>query len=183
MSARIEAAEKSLAVKNKPEAENITVIGFDAERFRAPFTLRCAAVLIDYLILIIAPVTALMMARAAGVPGTKMFDNQGYYVGWLISLLLLVTNFVILPAIFGRTFGKLAMGLRVTQRDGRNLTFTSAMLRHLVGYPLTILTAGIGFLLAVFNAKGLALHDLIAGTIVVKARPKIVRQNRSDSSD
>ncbi|MEP6925782.1 MAG: RDD family protein [Pyrinomonadaceae bacterium] len=172
MSARIETANKSLARIAETEVEKIRIVGFDAKRFRAPFTLRCAALLIDYLILIIAPVLALMLSRSAGVSGAKIFDNQSYYVGWLISSLLLVTNFVILPAVSGRTIGKAAMGLRVVQKDGRGLTFTSAMLRHLIGYPLTFLSGGLGFLLAIFNAKGRALHDFIAGTVVVQAGQK-----------
>ena len=172
MSARIEAANKSLAKTTEPELEKIKIVGFDAVRFRAPFTLRCAALLIDYLVIIAPPVVALMLSRSAGLSGAKIFDNQNYYLGWLIALLLLVTDFVILPVVAGRTVGKAAMGLRVVQKNGRGLTFTSAMLRHLFGYPLTVLTGGLGFLLVIFNAKGLALHDLIAGTVVVQASQK-----------
>jgi uncharacterized RDD family membrane protein YckC len=172
MSARIETANKPVARAAAQELEKIKVTGFNPERFHAPFTLRCAALLIDYLIILIPPVLALMLSRSSGLSGAKIFDNQGYYLGWLIALLLLVTDFIILPVAAGRTVGKAAMGLRIVQKDGRGLTFTSAMLRHLVGYPTTLLTGGIGFLLAIFNAKGRALHDLIAGTVVVQASRK-----------
>ena len=172
MNARIETADKPLARTVAQELERIKVVGFDAERFHAPFVLRCAALLIDYLIILAPPVLALMLSRSAGASGAKIFDNQNYYLGWLISILLLATDFVILPVIIGRTAGKAAMGLRVVQKDGRGLTFTSAMLRHLIGYPLTLLTGGLGFLLAIFNAKGRALHDFLAGTVVVQASQK-----------
>lgn len=172
MSARIETANKALAKTAEPELEKIRIVGFDAGRFRAPFTLRCAALLIDYLVILTPPVLALMLSRSEGLSGAKIFDNQSYYVGWLISLLLLATDFVILPVVAGCTLGKAAMGLRVVQKDGHRLSFASAMLRHLIGYPLTLLTGGLGFLLAIFNAKGRSLHDLIAGTVVVQASKK-----------
>lgn len=179
MNARIERAAKSKAAVNATNQDNIVVTNFDAERYQAPLTLRCAALLIDYLILIAAPVIALLTARASGARGAKLFDNAGYHTGWLIALLLLVTNFVILPVVAGRTIGKVVTGLQIVQKDGRNLTFAAAMLRHLVGYPLTILTAGIGFLFAIFDPKGRALHDLIAGTIVVQARRFAVRPSKT----
>jgi uncharacterized RDD family membrane protein YckC len=42
------------------------------------------------------------------------------------------------------------------------------MLRHTVGYLASLVTLGLGFLLAAFNREGRALHDLIAGTVVVR---------------
>jgi uncharacterized RDD family membrane protein YckC len=42
------------------------------------------------------------------------------------------------------------------------------MLRHFVGYPLSFLLFGIGFLMASFTVQGRGLHDIIAGTIVVR---------------
>lgn len=164
MDARLETAG------DKPARETIKITNFDAERFRAPFTLRCAALLLDYTLLIAAPVVALMLARASGVRGTKLFDDSTYHAGWLVALVLLAANFIVLPMATGRTIGKAVMGLQVVRKDGRNLTVAAAALRHLVGYPLTILTAGTGFLLAIFNPKGRALHDYLAGTTVVQAR-------------
>lgn len=171
MSAKIATADKSLTKTVKAELEKISSVGFDAERFRAPFTLRCAAVLIDYLILIVAPIVSLMLSRSSGISGAKIFNNQSYYTAWTISAFLLVINFVLLPILTGRTAGKAAMGLRVVQKDGNRLTLASAVLRYLIGYPLTALTGGLGFLLAIFNRKGRALHDLVAGTVVVQATP------------
>lgn len=178
MSARIATVDKPLAKTVKSELEKINVIGFDAEQFRAPFTLRCAALLIDYLILIVAPVLSLMLTRSSGISGAKIFNNQNYYLGWLISLALLVLNFVVLPVLAGRTLGKAVMGLRVVQNNGSRLTLTSAMLRHLVGYPLTAVTGGLGFLLSIFNVKGRALHDLVAGTVVVQATPRQLKNKK-----
>jgi uncharacterized RDD family membrane protein YckC len=67
----------------------------------------------------------------------------------------------------GQSIGKMLTGLRVVQTDGKTATLTNLLVRHLVGYPLTILTFGLGFLFSVLNSKGRALHDLISGTIVI----------------
>jgi uncharacterized RDD family membrane protein YckC len=115
------------------------------------------------------------MASSRGLSGVKLWRDPSLSVGWLIALLVLVTNFIILPVVLGRTIGKFATGLRVVAQDGSNPTFVAAALRHLVGYPLTLLTGGLGFAFAAFNRKGRALHDIISGTIVVRASRRIQR--------
>jgi uncharacterized RDD family membrane protein YckC len=64
--------------------------------------------------------------------------------------------------------GKWATGLRVERRDGEPLSFARALLRHTVGYLASLLTLGLGFFVAALNREGRALHDLIAGTVVVR---------------
>lgn len=180
MNRRLETvSRKPLAATEKSNSQNIKITNFDAAQFRASFTLRCAALLLDYTILIAAPVIALMIARAAGERGAKLFDNSTYHLGWLIALILLIANFVILPTVNGRTVGKAIMGLQVVQKDGRNLTIGAALIRHLVGYPLTVLTFGLGFLVAVFNSKGRALQDYLAGTIVVQGKKNVVKPSKA----
>jgi uncharacterized RDD family membrane protein YckC len=53
-------------------------------------------------------------------------------------------------------------------------SFKNQLLRHLIGYPLTILTVGLGFLFSIFNARGRALHDYLAGTTVIYGQRKIL---------
>jgi uncharacterized RDD family membrane protein YckC len=60
-------------------------------------------------------------------------------------------------------------GLRIERRDGERAGFARTLLRHTLGYLLSLLTLGLGFLLAAFNREGRALHDLLAGTVVVRA--------------
>ena len=180
MSSRIETSAAATASRNtapvKKETPNpVRVVGFDAERFQAPFALRCGALLIDYLILVSAPAVTFLMASSRGLSGVKLWRDPSLSVGWLIALLVLVTNFIILPVVLGRTIGKFATGLRVVAQDGSNPTFVAAALRHLVGYPLTLLTGGLGFAFAAFNRKGRALHDFVGGTIVVRASRRIQR--------
>lgn len=178
MSSRVEtpATASRNAVARRTETPNqVKVIGFDAERFRAPFALRCGALLIDYLILVAPPAIAFLTASSKGLSGMKLWRDSTLSVGWLIAVLILISNFIILPVVSGRTLGKFVTGLSVVSTDGSNPTFVSAIIRHLVGYPLTLLTGGLGFAFAAFNANGRALHDLLAGTIVVQASRRIQR--------
>jgi uncharacterized RDD family membrane protein YckC len=65
------------------------------------------------------------------------------------------------------TIGKMAIGLKVTDLDGNRLSFGRATGRYF-GRLLSGLILNIGFLLIAFNAKKQGLHDILAGTLVVK---------------
>ena len=162
MSARV---ERTVPV-SKARAEEI-IVDFDAARLKAPFLLRCGALLIDYIFLIGIPVISILIGRLSGYDGAKLLNSEFNNVGWLIAVLLGLTNFVIFPMFAGQSLGKMLTGLRIVKSDGTSPTFLSLVLRHLVGYPITILTGGLGFLFAVINIKGRALHDFLAGTVVI----------------
>jgi uncharacterized RDD family membrane protein YckC len=142
--------------------------GVNYERLRAPFSLRCGALLIDYILMIGVLATATLLARVFGDVrrGSAFVLNIGY-VGVAVVTLL---NFVLVAGLSGRTLGKWFAGLRIERKDGVPLSFWRALVRHLVGYPVTLLTLGFGFLLAAFHPRGRALHDLLAGTVVVRTR-------------
>lgn len=67
------------------------------------------------------------------------------------------------------TVGKQIMRLRVMRDDGRPLGFWHASGRVLAK-SLSALTFGVGFLLAGLNHRRQALHDMISGTVVVRAQ-------------
>lgn len=174
MSARVESVKQTerRAPVSRIKTEKV-VVDFDANRLKAPFLLRCGALLIDYILLISIPVISILLARFSGEDGAKLINSEINNTGWLIMILLGLTNFVILPMFTGQSIGKMLTGLRVVQVDGTNPTFGKLFLRHIFGYLLTILTGGIGFLLAAFNKKGRSLHDFIAGTVVVYGRRRV----------
>lgn len=64
------------------------------------------------------------------------------------------------------TIGKKALGLRVTDMDGRRLSFGRATGRSF-GKVLSSLICSIGFLMAAFTEKTQALHDMLASTLVL----------------
>ncbi len=162
MSARVERTVPVRRIKTDQ-----IIVNFDAERLKAPFLLRCGAILIDYILVISLPIISILISRATGVPDAKLLNNEFTNVGWLLMILLLLTNQIIFPLFSGQSIGKMLTGLRIVGIEGNASSFRQLIMRHLVGYPLTILTFGLGFLFAVLNKKGRALHDLIAGTVVI----------------
>lgn len=170
MSARLEKTAASSRAKNEE-----IVVGFSAEELAAPFALRCGALIVDYIIVVAVPVIGILLSRYVGNDGVKLLNSEINNTGWLIALLLGLTNFVIFPMFSGQTIGKWLTGIRILNTDGRPVSFTRVLIRHLVGYPLTLLTGGLGFIFSVFNKKGRALHDYLSGTVVIYGRRRILK--------
>lgn len=131
----------------------------------APFSLRCGALLIDYTIVAAIVAFSTLLARLFAARSSA---DAALTTGFIAAAVVAALDLVVLPAFTGRTVGKWATGLRVERRDGEPLSFGRALLRHTVGYLASLLTLGVGFLLVAFNREGRALHDMIAGTIVVR---------------
>ncbi len=67
------------------------------------------------------------------------------------------------------TVGKLALGIRVIDLSGRRISFLRATARFF-GRIVSSMIFGIGYLMAAFTARKQALHDMIAGCLVVNKR-------------
>ena len=65
------------------------------------------------------------------------------------------------------TLGKAALNIRVTDLDGRRISFGRATGRHF-GKWLSGVILMIGYLIQPFTRRRQALHDLLAGTLVVR---------------
>ncbi len=172
MSARV---EKTVPQK-KTNTKQI-VIGFDAEKLKAPFLLRCGSLLIDYILIISIPAMSILLGRFMGYDGSKLLNSEISNAGWLVTILLAITNFIIFPMFSGQSIGKMLTGLRITNLDGTMPGFSSLLLRHLIGYPITLLTGMLGFLLSAFNKKGRALHDFLSNTTVVYGQKQLKQKN------
>jgi uncharacterized RDD family membrane protein YckC len=146
-------------------------------RFRAPFSLRCGAILIDYIIVVAIVAMSTLISRLLG-GGARSAGNSSETVGILLAIAVAVLNLGILPGVTGFTAGKWAAGLRILRDDGRRIGIGRALLRHFIGYPLSLVTFGLGFLAAALTTRGRGLHDLIANTIVVR-EARIVRDPRA----
>ena len=137
------------------------------QRLRAPFALRCGAFLIDYIILVALLVMSTLVARMLG-GGARAAGNSAETAGIVMTILALVMNLGVVPGLTGLTLGKWATGLRIERNDGGGLGIGRAFLRHFVGYPISFALLGLGFLVAAVTVHGRGLHDMIAGTIVVR---------------
>ena len=63
------------------------------------------------------------------------------------------------------TLGKMALGLKVTDLEGRRISFARATGRHFAKL-LSGMILLVGYIMAGFTERKQALHDMIAGTLV-----------------
>ena len=160
MTANVADAAPSPKLQTRPAIQSFA-------RFRAPFALRCGAILIDYTILVAIIAFSTLVSRLLG-GGARYAGSSSETVGILIALVAAALDLGVLPGLTGLTVGKWATGLRIIRADGMEIGVGRAFLRHFVGYPLSFITLGLGFLAAAVTPRGRGLHDLIAGTVVVR---------------
>ncbi|HEV7643595.1 MAG TPA: RDD family protein [Pyrinomonadaceae bacterium] len=153
------------------------IVNFDAERVAAPFVLRCAALCVDYMVVVAIPVLILMIGRMMGNDGSKLLGGPLNTMGWLIAILVGLTNLIILPAVGGQSLGKALTGIRIVAMNGEAANFNQLLRRNILGYLLTVVTLFLGFIAAAFTPGGRALHDYIAGTVVIYAQKRPARKN------
>jgi len=137
----------------------------------AGFWLRFVAIFIDGLVW--SPLTIISMVLRAGMHSAE--DNSTKIGFALITLLFSLFDLVARWLYFAcmessswqATLGKKAVGIRVTALDGERISFGRATGRYF-GKILSALILMIGFIMAGFTERKQALHDMIAGTLVVR---------------
>ncbi len=149
------------------------IVGFDAVSCKAPLVLRCAAFLIDYLLIVFFPVLALLIGRLLGYDGARLLNSTVSSVGWTLTIFIGVANLIFLPMYLSASVGKILTGLRIVTLDGAPPSLGALALRHTVGYALSILSLGAGLLPVLISPRGRSLHDRLAGTVVIFAEEKL----------
>ncbi len=133
----------------------------------AGFWRRFVAVIIDGLLL--------------GIAGRLIFGRFGIPFLFFPKLKpLLVTNFSLSYIVLGwvyyalmessvkqATLGKMALGIAVTDLEGKRISFARATGRHFSKIISGIILY-IGFIMAAFTQKKQALHDIITDCLVIK---------------
>lgn len=87
--------------------------------------------------------------------------------GFFIGVFFGPTYFTLFTGWEGQTPGKRLLGLKVVRMKGGPVSYPKALLRY-VGYYISFLPAGLGFIMIAVDRNKRGLHDLIAGTCVVK---------------
>lgn len=117
----------------------------------AGFWMRLLAVLIDGALL--------------GIVSRFLFGYRG--AGWLATVMLNWMYYALMESSRNQaTLGKQVLGLKVVDIDGNRISFGRATGRYFAKW-LSVLTLLVGFIMAGFTAKKQALHDFVAGTLVV----------------
>ncbi|MFM9837335.1 MAG: RDD family protein [Cyclobacteriaceae bacterium] len=153
------------------------------EKTYAGFWLRFVAIIIDGIIIgvlqfvVIAPILA---AIGIGISsGASAIDSEDptamiakamaiFSTVGLIGQVVNILYFTLMESSkYQATIGKLALGLIVTDVNGGKLDFVKALIRNVSKIVSGIILL-IGYIMAAFTEKKQALHDIIAGTLVVK---------------
>ena len=129
------------------------------------FWIRVVAYIIDAIVLGVASAILAMMLGGSfladpGSSGDLIANLVSIVVGWLYFALLESST-------RGATLGKMAVGLRVVTNDGQQLSFLHATGRYFAKFISAIILC-IGFIMVAFSERNRGLHDMIAGTLVVK---------------
>jgi len=142
----------------------------------AGFWLRLVALIIDRIVLGIAGAIIFFPLFRINAPTFATANPWELYISpskpiVAIELLSLMTDWIYYASMesssWQATLGKKILGLRVTDLAGNRITFARASGRFF-GKILSGMILGIGFLMAGFTARKQALHDILAGCLVLR---------------
>lgn len=141
------------------------------QNVRAGFMIRLGAYLVDQIVLSLAGFVVLSLLIEAVNPGITRGEEDItvaqtliiYAVGAAIN----VAYYTIAIGKWGRTIGKQVFGLQVLTADNKRVGYFRAFIRS-IGYYLSSITLFFGFLMIAWNSERRGLHDLLAGTIVIR---------------
>lgn len=136
----------------------------------AGFWRRFFASCIDGIFLVIA--ARLFVSVTYAIVDVNVFDVISVLIWWAVFLGLIILISWLYYACqessrHQATIGKRALGMIVTDRQGNRISFGRATGRFFSRY-ISILSLLIGYLIQPFTRKRQALHDKIAGTLVVR---------------
>jgi uncharacterized RDD family membrane protein YckC len=135
----------------------------------AGFWIRFVAYLIDSVVLsiagsIIGAIFGVGLAMSGG--GERSLTAGAYLIGVVVAWLYFA---LMESSERGATLGKMAVGVRVVTEQGQRLSFANATGRYFAKFISAIILC-IGFIMIAFTDRKRGLHDMIAGTLVIKSR-------------
>jgi uncharacterized RDD family membrane protein YckC len=142
----------------------------------AGFWIRVGAYLIDAIILYVVNMIIFGVFGLSMMPAANAGLSEEALGGtvWLVYLLTLVLNWVYFAVMESSarqaTLGKMALGLTVTGEGGQRISFARATGRYFAKI-LSGLVLMIGYIMVGFTQRKQGLHDMLASTLVLKARP------------
>jgi|SRR5580704_223551 uncharacterized RDD family membrane protein YckC len=149
----------------------------------AGFWLRVVAHFIDGILAGIVFVLLLLIAFAMIGPGHLKALAEGsnpdeFFTPEVIAIIVMLagTSMVMMwlyyawmeSSSYQGTLGKMALGLIVTDLEGRRVSFGRATGRYFAKIVTGFIPLGIGYAMAGFTEKKQALHDIIAGCLVLR---------------
>ncbi len=141
----------------------------------AGLQLRIVAFILDVLVLIafgmlfVAAILAFLVVESnlnEGNPPDRDFLISGGILG-LYVIAFVPLYHVLLWSWRGQTVGMMAVHIKVLSRNGGRVSLGRSALR-LLGYAASVLPVFLGLVIVLFDRERRALHDRLAGTVVVE---------------
>lgn len=130
------------------------------------FTRRFAAIIIDSVMLsaVLAVFFAVFYDDSDWLANQNEWSFNGIVYNELLPLLLVVMFWVHKAA----TPGKMFLNAKVVDATtGHNLSIGQSIIRY-IGYIISALPLGLGFIWALFDEQKRGWHDMLAGSIVIR---------------
>jgi uncharacterized RDD family membrane protein YckC len=132
----------------------------------AGFWQRVGAHLVDLIILFVGQL-AIVLILVVISGGSELAPALGYLIAVILAL---IYEPFFLSSNYQATPGKMALNIKVVDENNGRLSFIRALGRSIVKQFVSgILTLGLGFLAAAFTKRKQALHDLMIGSVVLRA--------------
>jgi uncharacterized RDD family membrane protein YckC len=97
------------------------------------------------------------------------FNGGAFFLALALTSTISIAYYVIGYSRWGQTVGKLALGIKVVDANGRLLSPGKAFVRWL-GNIVSALIFCIGYLMVAWDPRKQGLHDKMAGSFVIKSR-------------
>jgi uncharacterized RDD family membrane protein YckC len=137
----------------------------------AGFWIRALALALDFIVFGFVQLTFGFLA--ARLFGSAVEDDISYQSAvFLFTLVFTLLYTSAMHATAGQTIGKMVTRVQVVGATGEPPSFGTAVLRY-IGYYASWFTFTLGFIMAGLRRDKRALHDLIAGTWVVRVPQEI----------
>lgn len=159
-----------------------------SEAPHAGFASRAIAFVLDIILMSVSALVVIALLQAMlgfftlyGLIGQRVTQSDPFHaivavVVALIGAAIAIGYPVGFWVLLGQTPGKLLIGLRIVRANGKPLTLRYALLRY-VGYWLSAIPLGLGFLWVLVDDRRQGWHDKLAGTCVTYSpRPVFGRQ-------
>ncbi|MBI3781005.1 MAG: RDD family protein [candidate division NC10 bacterium] len=141
---------------------------------KAGFWIRMAAWITDIVCLFLATIVLALLTLTTiwlgGRLGGEINDQVMALAGYSGAVIVIATGFLyftLFVGACGQTPGKRLFGLKVVPVNDREMTYGRAGLRSLC-WILSLLLFSVGFLMIAFTWQKRGLHDMLAGTYVIR---------------
>ncbi|MDG1890773.1 MAG: RDD family protein [Verrucomicrobiota bacterium] len=147
---------------------------FESQQDYVGFWRRCGASIIDSIIQI-----AITFPLLHSIYGNEYWETEQFILGipdFLISWVFPLVATILFWVYKSATPGKMALKVKIVDaRTGHPPTNQQFIIRY-IGYYISLLPVGLGFLWIAWDSRKQGWHDKVAGTVVIRPRTKGAEQ-------